>query len=332
MGTATINEILYRPRRLRKSPAIRDLTQEHHLLRSDLVTPLFIREGKGKKEPIASLPGVYRYSLDELLREIDRLCKLDARAIALFPVISSSEKDRHGSYAVNEEGIIPLAVQKIKEHFPHLCVITDLALDPFTSHGHDGIINNNDEVDNDATVEILAHMALLHASYGVDIVAPSDMMDGRIGAIRRALDKREFTDVAILSYTAKYASSLYGPFREALGSSLGKRDKKGYQMNPANAREALREAELDIAEGADLLMIKPGLFYLDILYRVREITRLPLAAYHVSGEYAMIMAAGEKGWLDATEVLLEALIGMKRAGADLIFSYAAPLLFPLLPK
>lgn len=302
------------------------MVQETTLSPADLVAPLFVVPGHKRKEELEKLPHVFRYSIDQLLIEAEALHKKGLPAIALFPVISSEEKDLLGSEALREEGIIPQAIKAIKKEIPSLCVITDIALDPFTSHGHDGIVGENREVDNDRTVEILAQMALLHGSCGADFVAPSDMMDGRVRAIRQRLDAHAKHEVGILAYTAKFASSLYGPFRDTLGSKLSFGDKRGYQMNPANVREALLEATLDAEEGADILMVKPGLFYLDIIAKIRETLHLPICAYHVSGEYAMVIAAHEKGYLDAKATFLEGLLCMKRAGADFILSYAAPLL------
>lgn len=314
---------LARPRRNRRTAAIRALVRENHLLPSDLVAPFFLRHGKKEREPIPSLPGIYRLSLDQILKEAEELHRRGIGAIALFPVIEPSLKDPEGAEALSWEGLIPEAIRTLKSELPNLCLITDIALDPYTSHGHDGLLNEAGDVANDTTVDILAKMALLHAQCGVDLIAPSDMMDARVGAIRRTLDTQGYTEVGIIAYSAKYASSLYAPFREALGSSLAHGDKKSYQMDPANRREALREALLDEQEGADILMVKPALFYLDILADLRRATPLPLAAFHVSGEYAMVMAAEERGMLNADEVFCEALLSIKRAGADLIFSYAA---------
>ena len=322
--------MLKRPRRNRKSPSIRALVEETILLPADLVVPFFIVKGTGQKQEIPSLPGIFRLSLDYLLHEATSLHSQGIQAIALFPVIPFEEKDPLGTCGLNENGLVAQAVRKLKAEIPSLCVITDIALDPYTSHGHDGILGTNGMVMNDSTVEILARMALLHAQCGADIVAPSDMMDGRVGSIRKKLDDNCFFDTGILSYTAKYASHLYAPFRDALGSHVKSGDKKSYQMNPSNSREALLEATLDIEEGADILMVKPALHYLDILSKLRAHTFLPLAAFHVSGEYAMVMAAHERGFLDAEKVFYEALISIKRAGADMIFSYAASSLLKLL--
>jgi len=322
--------LVVRPRRNRRSPAIRQLVEETVLRPADFVVPFFIREGENKQDPIESLPGLFRLSIDHVLREAESLHKKGIPSIALFPVIDPSKKDLNGSAALDENGLIPRAIETLKREIPSLCLITDIALDPFTSHGHDGIVNTQGHIINDATVDILSQMASLYAAVGADIVAPSDMMDGRIGAIRKKLDLNGFQEVGILAYTAKYASSLYSPFRDALGSSLQFGDKKTYQMNPANCREAVREAHLNAAEGADMLMVKPALFYLDIIAKLRETVHLPLCAYHVSGEYAMVMAAHQNGWLDAPKVFHEALLSIKRAGADFIFSYAVPQILPLI--
>lgn len=314
----------YRPRRNRKSSAVRALVEETKLSPSDLIYPQFVIEGSGIRDPISSMPGIFRLSLDLLLREAERLVEFGIPAITLFPVISRELKDPAGTEAVNPQGILQKAVRAIKLHFPQLCVITDIALDPYTSHGHDGLVSENGEILNDETVKILAEMALIQAEAGVDMVAPSDMMDGRIGAIRTVLDENGFFDVSIHAYTAKYASAFYGPFRDALGSTLSFGDKKTYQMNPANSREALIEAHLDEMEGADILMVKPALPYLDVIAKLRGATALPISAYQVSGEYAMIMAAARNGWLDEDRALFESVLSIKRAGADMIFTYAAP--------
>ncbi len=312
-----------RPRRLRQTPALRELVQETFLRPSQLVVPLFVVDGEGEKQPVESLPGVYRFSIDTLTQKVIELYEKGIRAVDLFPVLSSGLKDAKGSEALRPGNLLTRTLQHLKKEIPEMCLMVDVALDPYTSHGHDGVLDVNGAVDNDRTLEILAQKSLLLAEAGADVLAPSDMMDGRVGFIRQALDDHGLQHVSILSYTAKYASSLYGPFRDLVGSTPQKGDKKGYQMNPANAREALTECQLDIEEGADMLLVKPALHYLDILARLREETTLPLAAYHVSGEYAMVLAAAEKGWLDADQVLLEQLISIKRAGADLIFTYAA---------
>lgn len=312
-----------RPRRNRKTSAIRTLVQETHLHPSDFVAPLFVLEGGNIRDPIKSMPGIDRLSIDLLLKEVIVLYELGIRAVALFPVISSELKDSEGSEAIASNNLFSRAIKALKQEIPEMCVMVDIALDPFTSHGHDGVINDKNEIVNDSTVQVLGKMALLAAESGVDVVAPSDMMDGRIGYIRQVLDEAGFLDVSILSYAAKYASAFYGPFREALHSSPKFGDKTTYQMNPANQREALRECILDEEEGADMLLIKPALPFLDVISQVRQQTHLPLGAYHVSGEYAMVMAAAQNGWLDANHVLYESLLSIKRAGADFIFTYAA---------
>ena len=322
-------EQLRRPRRNRKSAAIRSLVQETHLLASDLIAPFFLIEGERERQEVPSMPGVFRWTVDLLIHELERLQDLGLRAIALFPYVDSQKKDAFASEALREEGLIPFAIQKIKAHFPDLCVIGDIALDPYTSHGHDGIVNENGEVLNDPTIEILSQMALLYAQCGIDIVAPSDMMDGRVAAIRRCLDQENFQNVSILSYAAKYASCLYAPFRDAIGARLSFGNKLSYQMNPANKREAVLEAALDEQEGADMLLVKPALFYLDVIAEIRKLSQLPICAYQVSGEYTMIMAAHEKGYLHAENVFYEALLSIKRAGADAILSYAVPMILPL---
>lgn len=315
-----------RPRRNRKNPAIRALVQETRLHSSDLIYPLFLIEGHGVREPIKSMPGIFRLSLDLLMKEVERALELGIPAIALFPVIEKSLKDEEGSLALDRDGMLQKAIATLKREFQGLCIMSDVALDPYTSHGHDGIVNGEGEVLNDETVEALVQMALVQAEAGVDMVAPSDMMDGRIGAIRLALDQQGFSSVGIHAYSAKYASAFYGPFRDALSSQLKFGDKKTYQMNPANRREALLEASLDELEGADILMVKPALAYLDVILKLREATTLPVSAYHVSGEYAMVMAAAQNGWLDGPKTLWESVLSIKRAGADMILTYAAPLI------
>ena len=290
---------------------------------NDFISPHFIIAGEGKREGIHSLPGIERLSIDLLIEEAHILSDLGIKGMLLFPFISKNLKDRNGSEALNDQGLIIQAIKALKKYIPHMCVITDIALDPFTNHGHDGLVADSYKILNDETVEVLAKMSLLHAKAGVDIVAPSDMMDGRIKSIRQCLDINGFEEVNIMSYAAKFASSLYGPFRDALGSTPGFGDKKTYQLNPANAREALLEAELDYKEGADFLMVKPAILYLDIIYQLKQKFCIPVAAYHVSGEYAMAMAAGLNGWLDADKVLYESLLSIKRGGADIILTYAA---------
>ncbi|OJU80632.1 MAG: delta-aminolevulinic acid dehydratase [Chlamydia sp. 32-24] len=312
-----------RPRRNRMSNSIRNLVQETRLGVHDLVAPLFVAEGNNSIQPIKSLPGVFRYSIDQLLEEIALLQSLGINAINLFPLIPNAKKSLDGSEAWNNENLICTAIRQIKRFFPNLCVMADVALDPYTTHGHDGIINQKNYVDNDLTLQSLGLMSLALAEAGTDIIAPSDMMDGRVGYLRKILDQNYYTQVGILSYAVKYASSLYGPFREALQSQLQFGDKKTYQMNPANSREALLEAKLDEEEGADILLIKPASLYLDIICKIKESINLPIAAYHVSGEYAMLMAAQQKGWIDGPKVLEETLLSIKRAGADFIFTYGA---------
>lgn len=312
-----------RPRRLRRTPALRRMVRENHLTVDDLIYPMFVMEGEGQKVEIASMPGCYRYSLDLLLKEIAECWELGINAIALFPVISDSKKDDTGTESYNPEGLVQQTVKAIKQNIPEIVVITDVALDPFTSHGHDGLVDETGKILNDPTVEVLVKMAVSQAAAGADMVAPSDMMDGRIGAIRKALDAAGYIDTAILAYSAKYASAYYGPFRDALDSAPKFGDKKTYQMDAANAREALKEVALDIAEGADIVMVKPALAYLDIICQVCEATNLPVAAYNVSGEYAMIKAAAQLGWIDEKRIILESLTSIKRAGADLILTYFA---------
>lgn len=310
-----------RPRRLRRSESIRAMIRETEVKSENLVWPVFIKEGQGLREPISSLPGCVRYSLDELIRDIESLDGL--RALALFPQIEDHLKDARGKEACNPDGLIPRAVKTLKDKFPDLILITDVALDPYSSEGHDGIVKNG-EILNDETLLVLSDQALTQAEAGADFVAPSDMMDGRVGWIRHQLDENGFTNTGIISYCAKYASAFYGPFRDALESAPRFGDKKTYQMDPANRREALREARLDRREGADVLMVKPALAYLDVISSVRRHSDLPVAAYNVSGEYAMVKAAAQNGWIDERKVTLEILTSIKRAGADMIFSYHTP--------
>lgn len=321
-----------RPRRNRQTAAIRGLVQETHLHPSQFVAPLFIVEGKSQQQAIASMPGIFRYSLDLLLKEVIDLYRLGIRSIDLFCYVSAERKDLQGSEAIRSNNLLQQAIRFLKQEIPDLCVMVDIALDPYTTHGHDGIIDNHGLVDNDSTLLVLGEMSLLAAEAGADIVAPSDMMDGRVAYIRSVLDQAGLTSVGILSYAAKYASAFYGPFREALNSSPKFGDKKGYQMNPANAREALLECKLDELEGADMLLIKPALPYLDVISKVRQQVALPLGAYHVSGEYSMVMAAAQNGWLDAKKVFEESLLAIKRAGADFILTYAAKLVAEQLIK
>ncbi len=312
-----------RPRRNRKSSALRELLQETRLHPSHFVAPLFVTEGRSQRQPINSLPGVYRLSIDSLLKEVEDLLHVGIRAVDLFPVISTDLKDPYGSEACRDNNLLARSIKTIKQSFPEMCVMADIALDPYTDHGHDGLINSDFAVLNDPTLRVLGEMSLLLADAGADVLAPSDMMDGRVGYIRNVLDKRGFQEVSILAYAAKYASSFYGPFREALQSSPKGGDKKGYQLNPANWQEAMRECSLDEIESADMLLVKPALPYLDIIAKVKEKTHLPVGAYHVSGEYAMVKAAAQNGWIDEQAVMYECLLSIKRAGADFILTYAA---------
>ncbi len=319
-----------RLRRNRKTSAIRSLVEETRLTSSDFVVPIFVIEGTNKKEAIEKMPGVFRFSVDLLVKEAEALYKQGIVAIALFPKVDAKQKDETGSSAFDKNGLIPNAVKALKKALPKLCVICDVALDPYTSHGHDGVIDENGNVLNDPTLKLLCRAATVLADAGVDIIAPSDMMDGRIKAIRQMLDIHGYFDVNILSYSAKFASKLYAPFRSALDSAPAKGDKKGYQLNPANLNEALLETKTDEEEGADMLLVKPALFYLDILCKVKERTLLPVGAYHVGGEYAMVMAADKLGYLDAKTTFYESLLCIKRAGASFIFTYAAPQILDLL--
>lgn len=314
-----------RMRRMRRDDFSRRLMRETILTRDDLIFPLFVLDGERRREPVPSMPGIERLSIDLLLAEIETIAELGIPSVALFPVTPAECKSLDAREAYNAEGLLPRAVRALKRAVPELGVITDIALDPFTSHGQDGLLDDSGYVVNDETVEVLVKQACCHAAAGVDIVAPSDMMDGRIGAIRRALDAQGAIHTRILAYSAKYASSYYGPFRDALGSAanLGQADKKTYQMDPANTDEALREVALDLAEGADMVMVKPGLPYLDVVQRVKHRFGVPTFVYQVSGEYAMLQAAAEKGWLDGPACALEALIAIKRAGADAILTYFA---------
>ena len=325
-STLDIRQV-HRPRRLRATENLRRMARETRLSTDNLVAPLFVVEGQDVRQEVASMPGQYRFSVDHLAEEAAALHGLGIAAVALFPAIRDSLKDATGSEGLNPEGLFPEAVRAVKTAAPELVVITDVALDPYSSDGHDGIVRDG-QIANDETLEVLAQMAVVQAEAGADVIAPSDMMDGRVAAIRQALDGAGFTQTSILSYTAKYASSFYGPFRDALDSAPRAQadvpaDKKTYQMDPANAREALRELELDLKEGADMVMVKPALAYLDVIYRVREACDVPVAAYHVSGEYAMIQAAAGRGWLDERAAATEALLAIRRAGADLILTYFA---------
>lgn len=312
-----------RPRRNRQSPAIRALVQETHLHPSQLIAPLFVLEGQHNKQVIRSMPGIFRYSLDLLVQEVVALYELGIRAIDLFCIVPPEKKDALASEAIRPHNLLQQAICTLKKEVPEMCLMVDIALDPFTDHGHDGVVNEKGQIDNDSTLSVLAQMSILAAEAGADIVAPSDMMDGRVAYIRRALDRAGYTQVGILSYAAKYASAFYGPFREALGSAPKFGDKKTYQMHPANVREALLECSIDEEEGADMLLIKPALPYLDVITKVRAMTSLPIGAYHVSGEYAMVMAAAQNGWLDPDLIFEESLLSIKRAGADFILTYAA---------
>lgn len=311
-----------RLRRNRKSEAIRDLLRETRLSICDIVTPFFVIEGKQTKQEVSSMPGISRWSRDLLLENVKLLYKKGIQGIALFPYIDLAKKDEKAAEALNPAGLIPRTVKMLKNELPQLCIICDVSLDPYTSHSHDGLVNENGEIMNDPTLKVLGDMSLVLADAGADILAPSDMMDGRVAYLRRLLDEQGFQNVNLLSYSAKYASKLYAPFRDALGSNLQFGDKKTYQMDPGNWKEALLEAKLDEEEGADILMIKPACLYLDIITKIKEQSRRPVAAYHVSGEYAMVMAANQKGYLDAPAVFYETLLGIKRAGADIIFTYA----------
>lgn len=317
-----LEDLPYRLRRLRRTASIRHLVQETHLSVQDLIYPLFVMEGHDQQQEVDSMPDCYRYTLDRLVVEAAQAAQLGIPAIALFPVVPEEKKDPTGRECFNPEGLIQTAVRQLKHQVPDITVVTDVALDPYNSDGHDGIVRHG-EILNDETVEVLVKQALSQAEAGTDMVAPSDMMDGRVDAIRQALDMQGYTHVSIMAYSAKYASAYYGPFRDALGSAPKAGDKKTYQMDPANVREALREISLDESEGADILMVKPALAYLDVIYRVKEATDLPIAAYNVSGEYAMIKAADQRGWIDGKKVMMESLLAMKRAGADMILTYFA---------
>jgi porphobilinogen synthase len=328
MAKITKLDLPQRPRRLRRAPTRRALVEETVLRAADLIAPLFVVDGKGRPEPIASMPGVSRLNISDLVRECRELHRLGVPAVALFPKLDAKLKNADGTEALNEKTLVLRAVRAVKAAVPELTVITDVALDPYTSHGHDGVLTPAaDDVDNDRTVAILCEMAVLQADAGVDFVAPSDMMDGRVGAIRKALDAAGHTGTGILAYSAKYNSAYYGPFRDAVGSAkaAGTRllSKATYQMNPANRREAIREVQLDVAEGADIVMVKPAGLYLDIIREVRNATDTPVAAYQISGEYAQIHAAARLGWLDLARCRDESLLAIKRAGADMILTYFA---------
>ncbi|WP_121812835.1 porphobilinogen synthase [Mucilaginibacter kameinonensis] len=314
--------MLQRPRRNRKSEVIRQMVQETHVSAANLIFPLFIIDGVNQKSEVASMPGIFRYSIDNLLREIESCLKLGLNSFDLFPNISEELKDKFATESYRDESLYLRAIREVKKNFPEACVITDVAMDPYSSDGHDGIVENG-VILNDETLDVLGKMALAHAQSGADIIAPSDMMDGRVGYIRNVLDDNGFTNVSIMSYSAKYASAFYGPFRDALNSAPKFGDKKTYQMNPANQREALIEAELDEIEGADFLMVKPALPYLDVIKLIKDNTELPVAAYNVSGEYAMIKAAIQRGWLNEQRAITEVLTSIRRAGATAILTYHA---------
>ena len=316
--------MMIRPRRNRQNEVIRSMVRENFLSPAQMIAPLFVIEGKAQNIPIKSMPGYARLSIDQLLIEAKELYSLGVKSVALFPAISDSLKTPEAREAYNSDGLNARAIRAIKEALPGMMVMGDIALDPYSSDGHDGLVDpKTGEILNDATLEVLAMQAICEAKAGVDIIGPSDMMDGRVGYIREALDREGFHNTMIMSYTAKYASGYYGPFRDALDSAPKKGDKKTYQMDPANGDEALREASLDEAEGADILMVKPGLPYLDIIYRLKQNFTLPIAAYNVSGEYAMVKAAAQNGWIDHDKVMMENLMCFRRAGADIILTYHA---------
>ncbi len=324
--------LLQRPRRNRKSEWARRLVREAVLTTDDLIWPLFIMEGEGRREPVASMPGVERLSVDEAVREAERAASLGLPALALFPFTDPALKDERGSEALNPDNLVCRALRAIKAAVPDIGLMADVALDPYTSHGHDGVLRDG-QIVNDETVALLVGQALVQAASGADIVAPSDMMDGRVGAIRTALDDADLDQVQIMAYAAKYASAFYGPFREAVGSgAVLTGDKKTYQMDYGNSDEAIREVELDLAEGADMVMVKPGLPYLDIVHRVKSTFGVPTFAYQVSGEYAMIEGAARNGWIDGDRAMMESLVAFKRAGADGILTYFAPRAAELLAK
>lgn len=313
---------LQRNRRLRTTAAIRDLVRENHLSPHDFIVPLFVVEGKNKKEAIPSMPGYFRLSMDGIVKQVKLLWNLNIKAVLLFVKVENIKKDNKGTEALRQDGLMQNTIKAIKEAVPEMVIMTDVALDPYSSYGHDGIVKEG-KIDNDSTVKILAEMALSHTTAGADVIAPSDMMDGRILFIRNTLESAGFVDTLIMSYSAKYASSFYGPFREALDSAPGFGDKKTYQMDFANRGEALTETLRDIEEGADIIMVKPGMAYLDILRDLKNTVNTPIAVYQVSGEYAMLKAAAEKGWLDHDAVMIEQMISFKRAGASIIATYFA---------
>ena len=313
----------YRPRRNRKSEAMRRLVRENILTTNDLIAPLFVIEGENKSIKIDSMPGQARLTIDLLVKEVEELWNLGISCVSLFPALDDSKKDKYATESYNDEGLFQRAIRAVKKACPEVIIMTDVAMDPYSSDGHDGIVDADGNIINDDTLEILANMAISQARAGSDIIGPSDMMDGRVGFIRDALDDAGFTGTSIMSYTAKYASAFYGPFRDALDSAPKSGDKKTYQMDYSNKREAIRETILDEQEGADILMVKPGLSYLDIINDMRSNTTLPIAAYNVSGEYAMVKAASEKGWIDGEAVMMEMLVSFKRAGSDMILTYFA---------
>ena len=319
--------LLRRPRRNRKSAGIRAMVQETYLLPQMLIYPLFVIDGKNKQEEVSSMPGQFRRTPDLLLKEIESCMKLGVTAFDLFPAFPDSIKNKQGTEALNQDNFYLRTIREVRKEFPEATLMSDVALDPYSADGHDGLVKDG-KILNDETLDILAKMSVLQAEAGIDIIGPSDMMDGRVEAIRDALDDAGYTDTSIMSYTAKYASAFYGPFRDALDSAPREaagipRDKKTYQMNPANVKEALIEADLDVAEGADMLMVKPALAYLDVIKTLKENFEVPIAAYNVSGEYAMVKAAHERGWLDGEAIMLESLISIRRAGADIILTYFA---------
>jgi porphobilinogen synthase len=314
--------LIRRPRRNRKSEAIRAMVEETKVTTDDLIFPLFLVDGSNRKIEVASMPGIFRLSTDLMLKEIEACMKLGIRAFDIFPAVEDQHKDKIATKSYDSNFFYLKALREIKKQFPEACIMTDVAMDPYSSDGHDGLVRDG-KIVNDDTLEILGKMALAQAETGIDILGPSDMMDGRVGYLRNVLDENGFNEISIMSYTAKYASGFYNPFRDALDSAPKFGDKKTYQMNPANKREALIEAELDTEEGADYLMVKPALAYLDIIHLLKENSTLPIAAYNVSGEYSMIKAAQEKGWLDGTRVMKESLLSIKRAGADVILTYFA---------
>ncbi len=322
--SSTRLDLTERPRRLRRADWIRRMVREHTLSTADLIWPLFVADGQKARMPVASMPGVERLSVDEIVREAERAAKLTIPCIALFPYTDPQLRDDDGSEALNPDNLVCRAIRAVKKEVPDIGILCDVALDPYTSHGHDGLLRDG-TILNDETVAVLVKQALVQAQAGCDIIAPSDMMDGRVGAIRQALDSENLADVSIMAYAAKYASAFYGPFRDAVGSAKTLTgDKRTYQMDPGNSDEALREVALDIEQGADMVMVKPGLPYLDIVRRVKDAFGVPTFAYQVSGEYAMVMAAAQNGWLDGERAMMESLIAFKRAGADGVLTYFAP--------